>query len=505
MAEGATLRRDVARANPEELQERIKGRTAVVGIVGLGYVGLPLAAALGEAGLRCLGVDLDQGKCEALAAGQSYVSDVRADVVQRLVAEDRLSASTDYSALSEADVIVICVPTPVYRDKRPDLTCVRQAGEAVAGVLRPGQLVILESTCYPGTTEDLLKPILEDRSGLQAGRDFWLAFSPERIDPGNEKFGLTNTPKVVGGIGPTSTELAAALYSAVVPEVVTVSSPREAEMTKLIENTFRHVNIALANELAIVSERLGIDFWEALQAASSKPFGFVPFYPGPGVGGHCIPVDPHYLTWKARECEMPLRLIETAEQINAAMPHYVVERVVDKVNDRGLSMRGARVLILGVSYKRGIGDVRESPALKIIEQLESKGAVVSYHDPYVPELRCNGRTLSSLPLTERVLASQTCVVLVTDHDYDLELLLRASPFLIDTRNAIKRDTANCLRLWGKNGHTEAFTTDAASGKYAGSARQNAHQESLFADSQPIQGEAESGLELEPRAVGEGQA
>jgi len=460
-----------ASAKHGEFRCRVQTRSARLGIVGLGYVGLPLMVAFGEAGFRCLGVDLDPLKCKALRGGRSYLPDVADETIRRLIEGGRLATSCDYGGLREADAIVICVPTPVYRDKRPDMTEVLRAGEAVGRVLRPGQLVVLESTCYPGTTEDTLRPSLERESGLGASRDFWLAFSPERIDPGNQKFGLANTPKVVGGIDPVSTELAAALYSHIVPEVIKVSSPREAEMSKLIENVFRHVNIALANELAIISERLGIDFWEAVEAASTKPFGFMAFYPGPGVGGHCIPVDPHYLTWKARECEMPLRLIDTAGQINDSMPYLVVERVVDEVNRLGLSIRGSRVLLLGVSYKRGVGDVRESPGLRIMELLESKGAEVSYHDPYVPQLQWNGKVVSSAPLSKEVLSSQTCVVLVTDHNYDLDLVLKASALLIDTRNAVKRDVSNCVRLWGKNGNRGELVTRQAIGAHDKSERE----------------------------------
>jgi UDP-N-acetyl-D-glucosamine dehydrogenase len=452
-----------ASARYDELRALVQTRSALVGIVGLGYVGLPLAVAFGERGFRCLGIDIDSQKREALGAGRSYVHDVPNETIQRLIEGGRLVTSGDYTSLREADAVVICVATPVHRDKRPDLAQVLRAGEAIGRVLRPGQLVVLESTCYPGTTEDTLRPLLERESGLEASRDFWLAFSPERVDPGNQEFGLTNTPKVVGGIDPGSTALAAALYSHIVPKVITVSSPREAEMSKLIENVFRHVNIALANELAIISERLAIDFWEALDAASSKPFGFMPFRPGPGVGGHCIPVDPHYLAWKARECEMPLRLIEAAEQINASMPHVVVERVVDEINRRGLSMRDARILLLGISYKRGVSDVRGSPALRIMELLESKGAEVAYHDPCVPQVQWNGRATASVPISKEVLAAQDCVVLVTDHDYDFELLLSGSSLLIDTRNAVKHDFPNCVRLWAKNGDAREPVARPASG------------------------------------------
>lgn len=478
----------VGRSRREVFGTLLKGlrtHSAHVGVVGLGYVGLPLIAGFGKRGFRCIGIDLDRGRCESLARGRSYIPDVPSEVVRELAAAGRLRTSDDYSALRDADAILICVPTPVYRDKRPDLRHVLRAGKEVGRILGPGQLVVLESTCYPGTTEDLLRPVLERESGLRAGDEFWLAFSPERIDPGNASFGLSNTPKVVGGIDATSTELAAALYSQIVPEVVTVSSTREAEMSKLIENTFRHVNIALANELAQVAEGLGIDFWDAVRAASSKPFGFMPFYPGPGVGGHCIPVDPHYLVWKAREREMPCRLIDTAEQINAAMPSRVVERVVEEINDRGMSVRGARVLILGVSYKKGINDVRESPALRIMEQLESKGAEVAYHDPYVPELPWNGGVLDSVPLSREVLSSQACVVLVTDHTYDTELLVEHSPLLIDTRNAVRRDAPNCVRLWagnGRSGRHPAPSVAQLGARFDGGALARAEQYPLFIDS-----------------------
>jgi UDP-N-acetyl-D-glucosamine dehydrogenase len=450
-----TLRESRAEAAREELRARLEARSAVVGVVGLGYVGLPLLIAFAEAGLRGVGIDRDGAKCRAISAGRSYLSGVAEETIARLVGSGRMRASESGEALGEAEVIVICVPTPVHRDKRPDLSEVLRAGREVGRRLRPGRLVVLESTCYPGTTEERLRPLLERESGLKAGREFWLAFSPERIDPGNARFGLSNTPKVVGGIEADSTELAALLYAQVVPEVIRVSSPREAEMSKLIENVFRHVNIALANELAMVSERLGVDFWEALGAASSKPFGFMPFYPGPGVGGHCIPVDPHYLSWKAKECECPLRLIETAEEINAAMPRLVAERVVEEINRRGGSMRGARVLLLGMSYKRGVGDIRGSPGLRLLELLEGKGASVCYHDPHVPELRWRGRRLASVPLTEGLLSRQECVVLVTDHDYDAGLLLRASRLLIDTRNQIGGEAPNYVGLWRKNGRGSA--------------------------------------------------
>lgn len=457
----------------EQLRAALESGGGVVGVVGLGYVGLPLAVAFGERGLRTIGIEPDPRKRAALSAGHSYLPDVPEKVLGRLVAEGRLTISPDCGALREADAILICVPTPVFKDKRPDLSAVLEVGEALAAVLRRGQLVVLESTCYPGTTDETLRSVLERGSGLRAGEDFWLAFSPERVDPGNQKFPLTNIPKVVGGICRSSTELAAALYSHIAPKVIEVSSCREAEMCKLIENTFRHVNIALANELAIVSEGLGIDFWEAVGAASSKPFGFMPFYPGPGVGGHCIPVDPHYLSWKARQCELPLRLIDVSEEINDSMPHHVVGRLVKELSSRGVGMKRARVLVLGASYKRGVGDVRGSPGLRIMELLEAQGAVVAYHDPYVPTLPRRGGVMSSVPLGEGVLSSQDCVVLVTDHDYDLGLVLRASRLLIDTRNAVKGDSPNCVRLWARNGHGTGveLATEAARERYRESPRE----------------------------------
>jgi UDP-N-acetyl-D-glucosamine dehydrogenase len=362
-------------------------------------------------------------------------------------------------------------------------------------VLQRDQLVVLESTCYPGTTDETLRTVLERTSGLVAGRGFWLACSPERVDPGNERFRLTDIPKVVGGICPYSTAVAAALYSCVVPEVIQVSSPREAEMCKLIENTFRLVNIALANELAMVSERLGVDFWEALRAAKSKPFGFMPFYPGPGVGGHCIPVDPHYLSWKARQHEMSLQLIDVSERINASMPSRVVERLVREINLRGLSLRGSRILLLGMSYKRSVGDIRGAPGLRIMELLEDRGAVVVYHDPHVPELPWNGGVRRSVSLSGGVLASQDCVVLVTDHDYDLDLVLHASQLLVDTRNAVKRDLPNCVRLWAKNGDPAQIATGAASEHYQEGGRRGA-KESLLPFASP-RGADWAGAEADP--------
>jgi UDP-N-acetyl-D-glucosamine dehydrogenase len=478
----------------DALRAKVELRKATVGVVGLGYVGLPLAAAFGAGGFRCLGVDTDARRVDSLAKGRSYLPDVSERVLTRLRDEERLSASTDSATLAGADAIIICVPTPVFRDKRPDLSHVLHAGESIGRALRRGQLVVLESTCHPGTTEEVLRPLLERDSGLVAGTDFWLAFSPERIDPGNDRFPVTSIPKVVGGICARSTELAALLYSHIVPRVFRVSSPREAEMSKLIENTFRHVNIALANELAMAAERLGVDFWEALAAASSKPFGFLPFRPGPGVGGHCIPVDPHYLAWRARECDMSLHLIEAAEEINASMPRVVVERVVDALNRRGLSVSRARILLLGMSYKRGIGDVRGSPALRILELLREKGAEISYHDPYVPQVRCNGHLLQSLPLTEQTIAAHHCVVLVTDHDYDLPLILGSSRLLVDTRNAVgaDADAGNCVRMWARNGRREAAHTGQDAVHYD-------HSEVMAAVS-PRSGRPRPGRSLQPHAI-----
>ena len=427
------------RAYARRLQEHITQHTAAVGVVGLGYVGLPMALAFAGQGFQVAGIDLDEGKVQRLERGESSLLDIEAEQVGAQVSAGGFVPTTGYDVIRDLDAVLVCLPTPYNRNKQPDLSYVLSGAERIAEVLQPGQLIVLESTTYPGTTQEVFAPVLE-RSGLTAGEEFFLAFSPERIDPGNTRFGICNTPRLVGGITPESTELARLLYSHVADEVVAVSSPKEAEMAKLIENTFRHVNIALANEMAVLCDRMDIDVWEALDAAATKPYGFMPFYPGPGVGGHCIPIDPCYLSWKAREFEAPTRFIELANEINSAMPNYVVGKVVDALNDEGKSLQGARILVLGVAYKRDIEDVRESPALRIMERLRAKGAQVSYHDPHVPHF--DGH--QSVPLDIDALRETDCAVLVTDHQaLDLGLVTQHCRLAVDTRNALRGHRGPC--------------------------------------------------------------
>ena len=407
-----------------------------VGIVGLGYVGLPLAIAFAESGMSVIGVEAEPGKVAAIQAGESYVGDVPSERVGEATADGRLRTTTDYAELREAEAVLICLPTPLDEQREPDLSVVMTGIEEVAENLRPGALVVLESTTYPGTTRELLLPILE-RNGRRVGRDFHLAFSPERVDPGNRKYTLRNTPKVVGGITRECTSRAEALYKMVADEVHVLSSPESAEMSKLLENIFRGVNIALVNELAILCDRMGVDVWEVIEAASTKPFGFMPFYPGPGLGGHCIPVDPFYLSWRARAYDMNAEFIELAGRVNVGMPYYAVSRISSALNDIEKPVKGSRVLILGMSYKPDVGDLRESPSLKILELLEGSGAVVAYHDPYVPEL--TARKLSSVELTRRELESADCAVIATDHSsIDLRLVVESVPKVVDLRNAVRK-------------------------------------------------------------------
>jgi UDP-N-acetyl-D-glucosamine dehydrogenase len=431
------------------LDERIRTRAARTGVVGLGYVGLPLLVEFARSGFHATGVDLDAGKVAAIGRGESYIQDVPSAAVAPLVAEGRLDATTDPARLGELDTINICVPTPLRKTKDPDLSFVVSAVEVTAKHLRPGQLVILESTTYPGTTDEVVRPILE-RGGLVAGRDFFLAFSPERVDPGNETWTTKNVPKVVGGVTPTCTSLARALYSASIDRVVEVSSPKVAELVKLLENTFRAVNIGMVNELALMCDRLGIDVWEVVDAAATKPFGFMPFYPGPGLGGHCIPIDPFYLSWKMKEVGFEARFIELAGHVNGAMPQYVVQKVADALNTHSRAVRGASVLVLGVSYKRDIDDVRESPAIDVMVELVRKGARVTYHDPYVPKLGPHewpSGDLASVPLTPETLAAADCVVILTNHTaFDYDAIVRHARLVVDTRNAIKRRAPHVFKL-----------------------------------------------------------
>jgi UDP-N-acetyl-D-glucosamine dehydrogenase len=419
------------------LAEKIRTARARVAVIGLGYVGLPLAAAFADAGLRVMGLDQDERKVSSIRNGVTYIDGIEAARFTRQVEEGRLSASTDGAILADVDVAVICVPTPCARGKQPDLTCIYQAASMLLEHLHPGMLVILESTTYPGTTREVLQPLLEAR-GLVCGQDFELAYSPERMDPGNQRFGLWNTPKIVSGVTREATELAVAFYRHVVETVVPVSAPGVAEMAKLLENTFRHVNTGLANEMAVLCGKLGVDIWEVIDAAATKPFGFMPFYPGPGVGGHCIPIDPYYFAWKVQEEECRARLIELAGDINDRMPEYVVERVGDALNDRGKSLRGSRILILGVSYKRDVGDIRESPALKVLDRLHRKGAQINYHDPFVPVCTIGRGPMTSVSLDERSIADADCVLILTDHsELPYEAVLRGARLVVDTRNVLR--------------------------------------------------------------------
>ena len=396
------------------LKAKIETRQATFGVIGLGYVGLPLATAFAEVGFPVLGFDVSQPTVDRLNSGESHIKDVDSDTVGALVREEKFAATTDMSRLAEADIISICVPTPLSKTRDPDISYVQSATDAVAAALRPGQLIILESTTYPGTTREVILPQLE-ATGLVAGQDFFLAFSPERIDPGNSTYGITNTPKVVGGLEQHSTDLGTLFYSAAIEHVHPVSTPEAAEMVKLHENTFRAVNIALANETAMMCDLMGIDVWEVIEAAKTKPFGFMPFYPGPGIGGHCIPLDPHYLSWKMRTLNYKARFIDLASEINSGMPEYWVDKVWQALNEQGKSVKGSKILVVGVAYKPDIDDTRESPALDIIALLQAAGADVSYHDPYVPELEIGDLVMRSVELQEG-LELVDAAVIVTNHD-----------------------------------------------------------------------------------------
>src|ERR1017187_9740937 len=433
----------------ERKPEYFKGAQLKVGIIGLGYVGLPLGLRFAEAGHRVTGFDVDSTKVEKLSRGETYIEHIPVSKIRQHVASKHFTATGDFGKLAEMDAIIICVPTPLDERREPDLTYVRVTAESIAPYLQKSQLVVLESTTYPGTTEELVLPILE-KNGLRCpiargpeaenvATDFFLAFSPEREDPGNKQFGLAQIPKVVGGINPPSGRAAAAIYTQVVSRVVPVSSTRAAEMTKLLENIYRCVNIALVNELKQLSMRMGIDIWEVIEAAKSKPFGFDAFYPGPGLGGHCIPIDPFYLTWKAREVEFPTRFIELAGEINSAMPLHVVNAVAEALSRKGKALNGSKVLVLGVAYKKEFDDGRESPAMKIIELLGVKGAVISYHDPFVSQLgkiRKYDFGLVSVPLTTDTLRAQDCTLIVTDHSaIEYDRVVCESSLVVDTRNA----------------------------------------------------------------------
>jgi len=422
----------------QRLLDRIESREAVIGIVGLGYVGLPLLVEFADRGFKTLGVDVSQDKVDKLNAGESYIDDVPTDRMRPLVESGYIRATTDYAQLRDVDVISICVPTPLRKTKDPDMSYILQSIEQITAINHPGLLVILESTTYPGTTQELLLPHLQ-ADGMTVGEDVFLAFSPERIDPGNQVYQVHNTPKVVGGVTPACTEVAVALYGKIIEQVIPVSSPTTAEMVKLLENTFRAVNIGLANEVALMADKLGVDVWEVISAAATKPFGFMPFYPGPGLGGHCIPVDPHYLSWKLKTLNYTARFIELASDINTSMPIYVVEKVAYALNTVRKAVNGAQILVLGAAYKRDVDDVRESPALDVIELLRERGADVTYNDPHVPGLHLShGVELCSVELTDEALKNADCVVIVTDHSaYDWQRIVDQSQLVVDSRNATR--------------------------------------------------------------------
>jgi UDP-N-acetyl-D-glucosamine dehydrogenase len=432
------------------LLERIQSRRAQVGVIGLGYVGLPLAVEFARAGFTVVGFDVDSRKTDQINNGRSYIPDVREEDLAGQVRAGRLRATTAMAELAEADVIDICVPTPLRKTKDPDLSYIVRAVEAVAATLRRGQLVILESTTYPGTTDEVVRPMLEAK-GLQAGVDFFLAFSPERVDPGNERFTTKNIPKIVGGADAASTRVAAALYGATVDHVIPVSSTRVAEMVKLLENTFRAVNIGLVNEIAQMCHAMDIDVWEVIEAAKTKPFGFMPFYPGPGLGGHCIPIDPYYLSWKARQSGFECRFIELAGHVNGSMPDFVVARVADALNESRKPVNGSRIHLYGVAYKRDVDDVRESPALDIIALLVRRGAIVSYSDPHVSSLHESGHSYEAVPEAEALARGVDCVVICTDHSaFNWRALVESGVPIVDTRNALRTfSTPNIVRLSGR--------------------------------------------------------
>ena len=423
-------------ATAEALAERIRTRTAKASVIGLGYVGLPLATELGRAGFSVVGIDKDQTKVEAIQAGRSYIPDVDSQLFSELAGAGKLTACFDASVLAECDTVSICVPTPLRKTKDPDMSFILDATALLAAYLHPGMLIVLESTTYPGTTEEAILPVLEN-SGLKVGRDFFLCFSPERVDPANPTFHTRNIPKVIGGVTPECTRIGSLFYSQIMDTVVPVSSTRVAEMVKLLENTFRMINIGLANEMALMCDRMGIDVWEVIDAAATKPFGFMPFYPGPGLGGHCIPVDPHYLSWKIKQAGYEPRFIELASHVNGQMPFFVADKVQAALNEHCKPVKGSRVHIVGVAYKRDVSDIRESPALEVIATLEQRGALLSYSDPFVPELKLHGLTLQSRDLKEAAAESDCCVIVTNHSTVDYAGLVEAAPIVVDTRNALK--------------------------------------------------------------------
>lgn len=432
-----------------DLEKKIKSREARIGIIGMGYVGLPLVKTFLAQGFEVVGFDIDEKKVDLLNQGISYIKHVPAEELKSFLKKKKFKATADFTALEEADVIIICVPTPLDSYKNPDLSFVLKTTQTISKALRKGQLVVLESTTYPGTTEEKVLPLLES-GGLHVGEDFFLAYSPERENPGDEVYTTAKIPKVVGGVTPECGQVAKTLYDQIVKKTVPVSSPKVAEATKIMENVFRSVNIAMVNEMKMIFDRMGIDVWEVIQAASTKPFGFMPFFPGPGYGGHCIPVDPFYLAWKAKEVDYPTKFIELAGEINTLMPYYVVTKTVEALNENGKSIKGARILILGLAYKEDIDDQRESPSLKIISLFKKRGADVSYNDPYVPQAGgyrdYPGLVLESVDLTEKKLKECDAVIIVTAHSaYDFEWIVKNASLVVDTRNAVKKKKENVVK------------------------------------------------------------
>ncbi|MGE5661230.1 MAG: nucleotide sugar dehydrogenase [Ignavibacteriales bacterium] len=426
----------------ERLTEKLLTKQAIIGVVGLGYVGLPLAVEKAKAGFRVIGFDVQQNRVDMVNQGINYIGDVVDEDLRAIITQGKLSATADYSFIHDVDAVAICVPTPLDKYQQPDTSYVSASAREIARHIKPGILVVLESTTYPGTTEELVKPILEE-SGLTCGVDFFLAYSPERVDPGNKHYNTKNTPKVVGGVTPACTEVAATMYRTVLEgEIHEVSSPAVAEMEKIYENTFRHINIALANEMAILCNKMGIDVWEVIDAAKTKPYGFMPFYPGPGLGGHCIPIDPFYLTWKAREYNYHTRLIELAGEINNSMPDFVVDRIMQILNKEKKALNGAKVLVLGVAYKKDVDDYRESPVLEIIARLENEGADYEVVDPFISSFVFEGKVIETIKLTAKSVEEADLVLLATDHSiFDYDLIVSQSGVIFDTRNGIKNKKA----------------------------------------------------------------
>jgi len=428
------------------LKTKLEDRTATAAVIGLGYVGLPLAMEIAAAGFHVVGIDLDRNKINTLKQGKSYILDVAEKVVADAVQGGKFTPTMDFSTLATCDTVSICVPTPLSKSRDPDISFILSATEEIRKYLHPGQLIVLESTTYPGTTDELIVPELEN-SGLKVGSDFFVAFSPERIDPGNASFNTHNTPKIVGGITPKCTEIARLFYSAFIERVIPVSSTKCAEMVKLLENTFRSINIGMVNELALMCDLLGVDVYEVIDAAATKPFGFSPFYPGPGLGGHCIPIDPHYLAWKLKALNFQARFIGLAAEINGMMPSVVATMVADGLNRVSKAIRGSKIMILGVAYKKNVSDCRESPALDVMRLLSDKGAILSYNDPLVPTLRLGGNLLKSIDATPAEIAKHDCVIILTDHStYDIGKIVQAAQLVVDTRNATKNIRGNKDRI-----------------------------------------------------------